>query len=133
VIGIDSPVSIDSSTTTVPSMSTASDSIMTPPVAGMRTTSPGTRRTEDSSTAANREEFCNHLFYIYSLSLQVVEFLLPDQSISASRLLAQRPAVVPAPTQAQVPKCGYTPCSQTQGYMKINFHALNIGQNPVRI
>ena len=49
VIGMDSPVNMDSLTTQVPSINTASHSIMNPPSVLSKITSPGTNSTEDSS------------------------------------------------------------------------------------
>ena len=46
-MGMDSPVSMASLTTQVPSMRTASASIMAFPLTGMRTTSPGTSSIEE--------------------------------------------------------------------------------------
>ena len=52
VMGMDSPVSMDSLTTHDPSTRTASHSIVNPPRVGNRRTSPGTNSTDDKITAA---------------------------------------------------------------------------------
>ena len=50
---MDSPVNIDSLTTQVPSINTASHSIINPPLVERSITSPGTNSTEDISIAVS--------------------------------------------------------------------------------
>lgn len=61
VIGMDSPVSMDSLTTQVPSIRTASHSIMTPPLVGSNMTSPGTKDTDDNSVSEREILMVSHL------------------------------------------------------------------------
>ena len=63
MMGIDSPVSIDSLTTHDPSTRTASHSMVNPPRVGSRRTSPGTSSTEDKITAKQQESLFRCCWY----------------------------------------------------------------------